>query len=144
MEKMDLETLSEKLIRRRARINPALADTITAIPIVFTEVREDLSVIMTLSPEPWMRNPGGSMHGGIICTAMDNAMGYVVGAYFDKLCSTVNMQVDFIRPVALDKPAFVRVEALSMGKTLARLRTVMWQTDEDHPCAAAMGVYFTK
>jgi len=141
---MDLETLSAKLTRRRARIDESLADTITAIPILFTEVREDMSAIMTLTPEPWMRNPGGKMHGGIICTAMDNAMGYMVGAYFDKLCPTVNMQVDFIHPVEMDRPAYVRVEALSMGKTIARLRTTMWQQDEAHPCAAAVASYFTK
>ena len=84
------------------------------------------------------------MHGGIICTAMDNAMGYVIGAYFNKLCPTVNMQVDFIHPVAMDKPVLVRVEPLSMGRTLARLRTTMWQMDEDHPCASGVGLYFTK
>ena len=144
MEKMDRETLSQVLTRRRARISASLADSITGLPVVFTGVREDMKVLFTLTPEHWMRNPGGVMHGGVVCTAMDNAMGYVVGAYFNKLCPTVNMQVDFIRPVSLETPSILCVEALTLGQTLARLRVTMWQTDEAKPCASGVGLYFTK
>lgn len=144
MIEIDRETLSQVLTRRRARIHESLSDSITGLPVLFTEVREDMSVLFTLTPEHWMRNPGGVMHGGVVCTAMDNAMGYVAGAYFNKLCPTVNMQIDFIHPISLETPSIIRVEVLSMGKTLARMRTTLWQTDEKNPCASGTGLYYTK
>lgn len=140
----DKETLTEIFRSRRARIRESLADSITALPVVFSEVCDDTSVLFTLTPESWMRNPGGVMHGGIICTAFDNAMGTVTAALCGKMTPTVNMQVDFVRPVRLDTPATIRVENVSMGKTLCRLRATLWQDSEDAPCATGAALYYVK
>ena len=140
----DKETLTAIFSSRRAKIRESLSDSITALPVVFSEVCDDGTILFTLTPERWMRNPGGVMHGGIICTAFDNAMGTVTAALNGKMTPTVNMQVDFVRPVVLDRPAVIRVETVSMGKTLSRLRATLWQDSEDTPCATGAALYYVK
>lgn len=140
----DKETLSEIFRSRRAKIRESLADSITALPMTFTEVCDDTSILFTLTPEHWMRNPRNVMHGGIICTAFDIAMGTVTAALNGAMAPTVNMQVDFVRPVLLDRPAVIRVETVSMGKTLSRLRATLWQESEEKPCATGSALYYMK
>lgn len=144
IEGLDRAALTEVFLSRRSAIREALADSITALPMEFLEVCEDTSVLFRFTPERWMRNPSDVVHGGVVCTMLDNAMGSVSGALAGKMTPTVNMQVDFIRPVRLDTPILVRVECITQGSTLCRMRASLWQDNENKPCASGTAVYFTK
>ena len=140
----DKESLTETLSRRSNKLRTDLADSISAIHLDFLEVCDDCSVLFSLTPAAWMRNPGGVMHGGIICTLMDVGMGIVVSSYKGHMCPTVDMHVEFIRPVRLDTPVIIRAETSSIGKTLAYMRAKLWQGDESQPCATGTAIYYAK
>jgi len=140
----DKEALAATLAKRGGKLRADLADSISALPVYFREVCDDGSVLFHVQPEPWMRNPGGVVHGGILCTILDVAMGTVVAATLQRMAPTVDMHIEFIRPVRLDAPVNIRVSASSIGKTLAYMRALLWQEDEAQPCSTVSGIYFTK
>lgn len=138
------EELTESLNRRSFKLHEQYKDSISAIPIQFDEVCDDGSVLFSLMPDKWMRNPGNVVHGGILCTALDIAMGIVVAGCLHRMAPTVDMHTEFLRPVRLDTMIRIRVYADSVGKTLAYMRAVLWQDDEAQPATIVSGIYFTK
>lgn len=141
---IEKEQLTESLTRRSGKLQAQLADSISAIPLQFEAVCADESVLFSLMPDPWMRNPGNVVHGGILCTVLDIAMGIVVAGCLHRMAPTVDMHTEFIRPVRLDAKIHIRVHASSIGKTLAYMRATLWQDEETQPCASVSGIYFTK
>ena len=95
----------------------------------------------------WMRNAPGTLHGGMCATVVDQAMGFV--AYCIKpgegIAPTVQMQVEYHRPLIPGKDVLVRVQVVSAGKTLMHLAAQAYQADQqDALCLSATGLYFYK
>ena len=89
----------------------------------------------------WMRNAPGTLHGGMCAT------GFV--AYCIKpgegIAPTVQMQVEYHRPLIPGKEVLVRVQVVSAGKTLMHLSSQAYQADQpDALCLSATGLYFYK
>lgn len=96
---------------------------------------------------PWMRNAQGTLHGGMCATVVDQAMGFV--AYCVKagegLAPTVQMQVEYHRPLLPGSSAMIRVRVVSESKSLMHLSAEVYQsTAPDKLCLTASGVYFYK
>ena len=138
------EEFASKYRSWRSQLTRSLQGTICGVPVTLTEVCEDGTCLFSVTPEPWMTNPGGVMHGGLICTFLDTAMGSVAGCVTGHMTPSVSIHVDFVRPVLLDTPVCIRVHAPSIGGTLAYMTAELWQADETRPCAVASGTYFTK
>lgn len=103
------------------------------------------SLTLALDPAPWMANPMGIMHGGLIASAMDSAMGTL--SYFyagsGKRTPTVTMQTSYLRPVPLDHKIYIRARLSSAGRTLIHLTCELWADREDgRLCATSTGAYF--
>ena len=64
---------------------------------------EEKTLTLTFPLRSWMLNPKGTLHGGIMTTMLDMAMG-MLARYERKanLVSTVSLSVDFLRPVRAD------------------------------------------
>lgn len=95
----------------------------------------------------WMRNAPGTLHGGMCATVVDQAMGFV--AYCIKpgegIAPTVQMQVEYHRPLIPGKEVLVRVQVVSAGKTLMHLSAQAYQADQpDALCLSATGLYYYK
>ena len=140
----DKDEFKENYTRWRGQLTRELKNTISGISITLTEACEDGSFLFHADTDHWMTNPGGVMHGGIICTLMDTAMGSIAGCVVGHMTPSVSMDVQFVRPVTLDQPVCIRVQAASIGGTLAYMSGTMWQASEDRPCVTANGTYFTK
>ena len=140
----DKAQLTESLNRRSGKLHDLYKDSITAMPIEFEEVCDDGTVLFSMMPDKWMRNPGNVVHGGILCTTLDIAMGIVVAACLHRMAPTVDMHTEFLRPVRLDALIHIRVTISSIGKTLSYMRASLWQDDEKQPCTTVSGIYFMK
>lgn len=100
---------------------------------------------VSMAAEPWMTNPLGVMHGGLVASALDSAMGslssWCVGG--GGRTPTVTMQTTYIRPVPLSGRVFLKSKLISAGKTLNHLSAELWaEGDEGRTLATATGSYF--
>jgi uncharacterized protein (TIGR00369 family) len=105
----------------------------------------DKTAIISYDTQPWMSNPGGVVHGGMVATLFDVAIGCVT--YFaagEKLTPTMSLQVSFVRPMAIGKRVYVQVSLTSCGRTSGHATAKAWQEGEpDRIIATAAGLYYT-
>lgn len=88
------------------------------------------TLVFEYPSEPWMRNPAGHMHGGMIATILDNAMCTAVrGIAGIGDSPTVSLQVSYVRPVRIGIPVGVTVRVSGCGRTMAYLSAEVWQGD---------------
>ena len=80
---------------------------------------EEKEVWLKTNPKPWMANPEGLMHGGIIASYLDYAMGmlchYSVG---ERLMPTLHLDVNYLRPVMIGKPSWIRAKIIKQGRNV--------------------------
>lgn len=102
------------------------------------------TMVYSFEIAPWMSNPQGSIHGGIVAAILDTTMGslsyYMAG---EKITPTITMKVDYVAPGLLDMPVYVGCNCTRCGGTMAYITCKAWQADETKPFATADGVYFT-
>ena len=96
---------------------------------------------------PWMRNVAGTLHGGMCAAIVDQAMGFI--AYCVKpgegTAPTVQMQVEYHRPLIPGEAVVVRVKVLSVTKSLMHLSSeAALEASPERICVSATGVYFYK
>lgn len=103
---------------------------------------ENKRVVLAFPVEQWQLNPIGNMHGGMICTAFDIAMGciaYISGkAVFTP---TTQMSVSFIRPVGLYDTLLVEAICDHVGGRLAQIRAVASVMSTNEIVSSALGSY---
>ena len=101
---------------------------------------EEKTLTLSFPLRSWMLNPKGTLHGGIMTTMLDMAMG-MLARYERKanLVSTVSLSVDFLRPVRADTAtvsAHVRKAGRAVVFTEAKL------TDpQERLCADAQATF---
>lgn len=93
----------------------------------------------------WMRNGPGTLHGGMCATIVDQAMGFV--AYCIKpgegIAPTVQMQVEYHRPLFPGKDVLVRVRVVAAGRTLMHLSAEVYREEQPEKlCLSATAIYF--
>lgn len=107
---------------------------------------EGKEVTFVMDPAPWMANPNGVMHGGVTASFLDFSMG-IVSRYFagGHLTPTVSMNVNYLRPVALDKPLYCRACVKMNGFHLSAVTAELWAEGErEHLSATAEGSYYVQ
>ncbi len=87
---------------------------------------EEQSCTVVLPYAVHLANPQGSMHGGVITTAMDISMGHLCHRYLST-AMTIEMTLRFFRPLKGTGIAVGRI--LNPGRRLVHLESRM--TDED-------------
>ena len=65
---------------------------------------EEGRVIFAITPEEWMYNPIGSVHGGIAATMLDSALGCAVHTTLaaGQAYTTTDLQVRYVRAMSAD------------------------------------------
>lgn len=107
---------------------------------------EERTLTVSMAAEPWMTNPLGVMHGGLVTSALDSAMGSLSSWWAGgaRRTPTVTMQTTYIRPVPLTGKVFLRSRLISAGKTLNHLSAEIWaEGEEERTLATATGSYFS-
>ncbi len=69
---------------------------------------------------PWMCNAYGTLHGGMCAAILDQAMGFVAKARLGDagVAPTIQMQVNYHRPLLPGEDVLVRIRVLSETKSL--------------------------
>ena len=97
--------------------------------------------------EPWMRNFAGTLHGGLCATILDQAMGFVSYCLKDGkgAAPTVQLEVDFLRPLSPGEEVLVKVHVVSETKTLMNLTAeAVLASHPDKICLSGSGIYYFK
>ena len=78
---------------------------------------ENLVCCVSFPIREWQANPYGICHGGIIATALDNALGGVAKWANDgKIVTTLSMNINYLKAVHVGENLIVKVKCLSWGK----------------------------
>jgi len=144
-----LTCLEEKLRDRLKEIRERTPDSIGAM-MEYELLRCDSDrgeVVFRCKTLPWMRNIPGTLHGGMCATILDQAMGFV--AYCAKsgegTAPTVQLTVNYHRPIIPGDYILVNVHVLSASKSLMHLRSEAYR--EENPekiCLSGNSVFFNK
>ena len=93
--------------------------------------------------EPWMSNSTGVVHGGILATYLDYAMGmlchYLSGARSDP---SIHLDTNFLRPVSLNEAILIRASVTKLGARVCFAESSIARAEEpETPLATALGTY---
>ncbi len=128
----------------RARVEDALATSrpefgrfflarLLDLTITYDDENQRTSVDLPFAD--FLRNPQGSLHGGVIATAMDISMGHLCHRYLSTAV-TIEMQMRFFRPVTGDCRAEGRL--IRPGKRIVHLESRLYD-DGDRLAASGTG-----
>lgn len=139
--------LGEKVRRRIAEVNTAAPGSIAEMLRFRFESCENSQIVMTCRTMPWMRNPAGTLHGGLCATILDQAMGFV--SYCLKAgegaAPAVHLAVDYHRPLRPGEEVTVKVRVISVSRNLINLSAEARQAScPDKICLSGSGIYFFK
>ena len=87
--------------------------------IVAHEPNTSLTIMFPVSEE--QTNPVGSLQGGILASYFDNTFGPLSFATMRKPCVSIDMTVNFIRPVRPGEMVTIRAEFKSRSRKLIQL-----------------------
>ena len=142
-----LADLGERVRRRIAEVNSAVPGSIAEMLSFRFVSQENDVIVMTCQTMPWMRNPAGTLHGGLCATILDQAMGFV--SYCLKAgegtAPAVHLAVDYHRPLHPGEQVHVRVRVVNVSRTLMNLTAEAYQAScPEKICLSGSGVYFFK
>lgn len=105
------------------------------------------SYTLRCSTASWMRNVQGTLHGGMCAAIVDQAMGFI--AYCVKpgegRAPTVQLQVNYHRPLIPGEDVTIRVKVISVTKKLMHLSAEAALAESGNRiCLTATGIYFYK
>ena len=101
-----------------------------------------MSVTVEYPAFPWERNPDGVIHGGIVGTMFDTAMGVAGFALTGAMTPTISLTTAFLRPAPGDGTLVVRARITMAGHTVIYLSAEMWDSRApEQIVATAQGVF---
>lgn len=103
--------------------------------IDYDDERQTCTVVLPYAPH--LCNPQGSVHGGVITTAMDISMGHLCHRFLHTAV-TIEMQIRFFRPLSGDGRCVGRL--LKPGRRIVHLESRMYD-DENRLTAFATGCW---
>ena len=106
---------------------------------------ESRTIELAFHTAPWMSNPAGVVHGGVVAILMDNGMGVACHALYKGHNPTITMNINYLRPVPLNSTVVVRARVTSFGRTVSYTCGELYLDGApDRILATATGVYSTK
>ena len=116
----------------RARVEDALATSepefgrfflARLLDLTITYDDENQQTCVDLPFADFLRNPQGSLHGGVIATVMDISMGHLCHRYLSTAV-TIETQLRFFRPV--HGPAYCEGSLLRPGRRIVHLESHLY------------------
>ena len=92
--------------------------------------------------QQWQANRVGNMHGGAICTAFDLTIAALARFYArENFAPTINLDVNYIRPVAMGETLLVTAKAISTGRRITQLTAEARIKSSGKLAASATSIY---
>lgn len=100
--------------------------------------------IMSYYPNKQLANPTGTdLHGGMITSYLDTAMGTLASFYNQGIVTTVSINVDFMRHVLIEKDMYIQARADKLGRSIFFMSATIYQDKElKKPLARANGTFY--
>ncbi len=98
-------------------------------------------VTITCAMREELKNTAGVMHGGVVATIADAAVGIALASHFDgrRPCTTTDLKINYLRPVA-DGKIIARSHLLRVGRQLCVGRVDVFDA-EGKLAAVAIATY---
>ena len=92
--------------------------------------------------KPWQLNPQRGLHGGMSCAMLDTTMG-MLAMYFanGSFVSTINLTVNYLRPIPDETEVITRVKSVSWGRTIVSLEGDIYIPATDTVACTSIGTY---
>lgn len=103
---------------------------------------EERTICLAYDIVDWMQNPIGSLHGGIICAAFDITMGTLAVVLSEMHTPTIQMSVNFTRPIPMGERMLVYAKAHTVGKTIVSLTSEAVCESTGKVAATASGTFY--
>lgn len=103
--------------------------------------------VLECKTEPWMCNHYGTLHGGICATILDQAMGMVCFCMKrgKGVCTTVQLEADYHRPVVPGENLIVRIHVISVTRSLINMTAELVQPSKpDKISVSGSAIFFYK
>ena len=102
------------------------------------------TLIISITGQPWMNNPGRMLHGGITAATLDMCMGllcrYCTGGY---MTPTIDLNVSFLRPAPTDQKLMFEAAVTRSGFHICHATGRMWADGNPETLlATASGSYY--
>ena len=97
--------------------------------------------------EDWMRNPAGTLHGGLCATVLDQAMGLIPYCLKTEAgtAPTVQLSVNYHRPLIPGTEVLVKVHVVSVSRSLITLSAEARPKEAPEKlCLSGTGLYLWK
>lgn len=94
-----------------------------------------------------MRNAVGTLHGGISTTILDQAMGFLAFCLIPEngIAPSIQLQTVYHRPLVPGENMLVKVEAVSVTRTLLHFRGELYaEKSPEKLCVSGSGIYYYK
>ena len=144
MVQIDNETFSARAEELRAHVENDHGETAVAmmhLRMVGCDA-ENRSLTFAFPAAPWERNPNGVVHGGLVATMFDTAMGITTYAMTGHITPTVNLNTSFLRPAPGDGTLIVRTKITMCGHAVIYGSAEMWDSSAPEKIVAtAQGVF---
>ena len=103
---------------------------------------EDKSITYRFQTEEWMQNPYGSVHGGLIATMVDLAMGVTTRSLCGNFTPTINLSLSYLNPVPGKSGLIVKTNATRVGGTFIQITAECYVEGSDKICTTASAVFY--
>ena len=103
---------------------------------------EDKSITYRFKTEEWMQNPYGSVHGGLIATMIDLALGVTTRALCGNFTPTINLSLSYLRPVPANSGLIIKTSANRVGGTFIQITADCFVEGSDDICTTASAAFF--
>ncbi|HUP57290.1 MAG TPA: PaaI family thioesterase [Bdellovibrionota bacterium] len=89
-------------------------------------------------------SPANRVHGGVISACFDVALGLAVFSTMEQweVCSTVELKVNYLKPIHLGDVLIFKSEVDFRGKRLCVVHSYAYKNGEKTPTAMASGTYY--
>lgn len=103
---------------------------------------EDKTVTLEFAVKDWMSNPSGTLHGGLLVTTADMAMG-LLARYYKRTRDvvTVQLSVNFLRAVKKDTKFRVRAKAEKVGNRVLFMSAEIVISESGEPAGDVTAVF---
>ena len=100
------------------------------------------SLTMGFPVEDWELNPGNTMHGGMIATAVDSVMGLASHYFSDCLFTpTISMDINYIKPVFAGDVLEVTAQVVHSGRRVCFVKAEGRRRSDGKTAVTAQGSY---
>ena len=100
-------------------------------------------ITLAYEVEEWEQNPIGTMHGGLIATAIDSTCGILVRYLSGTLRTpTVSMTINYLATVPVGERLLVTARAVKVGRSLVNLCAEAVLESSKKTAATATAVFF--